>query len=96
MRNLSPPFKYGESFYKVLYSGKNEGRRLGSSVLWYWAVAHGRHSLGEENTTGMGLSVMESTKNLTWDGIGPVELRAWFERREGRTGRTRQWVGSGQ
>lgn len=34
-------------------------------------MAHGRHSPEEENTTGMGLCVMESTKNLTWDAIGP-------------------------
>lgn len=80
MSVLSPSFKYSESFYEVLHSGKNQRRALGSFVSWCCAVARGRHYLEEEQTTRVGLWMMESTRSLTRDGIGAVKQKARFER----------------
>lgn len=39
-------------------------------------MAHGRGHLEEEMTTEMGLWMVESRKDLTWDGTGATEWKA--------------------
>lgn len=55
MRILSPSFKYSESFYKALRSGKNQHSGLDSLVSWCCVVASWQAYLAEEKTTGVGL-----------------------------------------